>query len=1076
MNRSWMHADRRSYEYKLGVAEFCEFALRNARDSNRICCPCTNCGNVKDFSAKVIRDHLFVNGIDTGYEKWTEHGEVVVELGSDTDSESIDETESSESDTVQGNMGADYEVQLDSDVDLEGDEDEQLSSECNEFRKFVDDANKPLFPGCTRHTKMNVIVRLYNLKAKHGMSDAAYSDWLIAFSEYLPVGNDIPSSVYEAKKTLSALGMDYTKIHACPNDCILYRKQFSDDIVCPTCGLSRWKVCKNGQEKEGVPAKVLWYFPPIPRFKRMFQSIETSKNLICHAAERNKDGLIRHPADSASWKLVDEKWPAFGNEPRNLRLALSSDGFNPHSSLSSKYSCWPVILVTYNLPPWLVMKRKHMMLTLLISGPKQPGNDIDVYLEPLIDDLKLLREGVSGVYDAIRNETFTVKALLFWTINDFPAYGNLSGSIVKGYNACPICLDKTEPTRLVHGGKMAYTIHRRFLGRHHPYRKQRAAFNNRPEHSPAPVPLTGEELLRRLEEEVPQWHYGKKYPPPPYKGAEDQTRPCWKKKSIFFQLEYWKYLPVRHCLDVMHIEKNVCDSLIGTLLNIPGKTKDGLKTRLDLLELGIRLGLQPNLDGPKKKRLPLASWNLTVDEKKCMCGCFNGMKVPEDYSSNISSLVSMEDLRLTGLKSHDCHALMQQLLPVAIRGVLEKPVRVAVIRLCMFFNEIYSKTIDALRLPKIQSDLVETLCELEKYFPPSFFDIMIHLTVHLVREVELCGPVCFRWMFPFERYMKVCKGYVRNRRLPEGCIAECYIAEEAVEFLAELFFDDKTVGIPEAPITDDKPTSGATVMSVFGKDFDQAHLCVLQNTDEFRSYFVEHKEYLKREFPKYKKNEKWLVAFQLNEPGADIPEIVRWLADKPGNEVPKFSGYRIGGVQYNTKMRDDLRTTQSSGVYLVAKTPQVASAKDKNVVIEDMSFYGVIAEIWELDYDHFRVPIFKCDWVENEKGVRVDDLGFTLVNLNRKGHVKDTFVLGKCVEQVFYVQDPIDHRWSVVLSPPKKDYIDSVQVDDQLGETVISHPPIASTMPSIHSLDDLIDEEPVGYMRVGDEDILVDGE
>ncbi|XP_024196093.1 uncharacterized protein LOC112199289 [Rosa chinensis] len=670
------------------------------------------------------------------------------------------------------------------------------------------------------------------------------------------------------------------------------------------------------------------------------------------------------------------------------------------------------------------MKRKHMMLTLLISGPRQPGNDIDVYLEPLIDDLKLLWEGVRGVYDAIRNENFILKALLFWTINDFPAYGNLSGSIVKGYNACPICLEKTEPTRLVHGGKMAYTIHRRFLGRHHPYRKLRAAFNNRPEHAVAPVPLTGEEVLSRLDSEVPDWPFGKKFPPPPYKGAEDETRPCWKKKSIFFQLEYWKFLPVRHCLDVMHIEKKVCDSLIGTLLNIPGKTKDGLKTQLDLVEMGIRPGLQPNVDCPKKKCLPLASWNLTMDEKRCMCGSFHGMKVPENYSSNISSLVSMDELRLSGLKSHDCHALMQQLLPVAIRGVLEKPVRIAIIRLCLFFNEICNPTIDPSRLPQIQADLVETLCELEKYFPPSFFDIMIHLTVHLVREVELCGLVCFRWMHPFERYMKVCKGYVRNKRHPEGCIAECYIAEEAVEFLAELFFDDKTVGIPTAPTW---------------------------RTGLHR------------------------VASDLINPGFECPEIVRWLADKPCHEVPKFSGYRVGGVQYNTKRRDNLLQRQSSGVYLVAETPQVASARDKNPITHDMSFYGVITEIWELDYDHFRVPIFKCDWVENEKGVRVDEFGFTLVNLNRKGHQNDSFVLGKCVQHIFYAQDPIDHRWLVVLKVPKKDYADSVSMDE-LGDTVISHHAGASTVPAIQSLDHVTDEEPTGYLRAGEEDIFVDGE
>lgn len=85
--------------------------------------------------------------------------------------------------------------------------------------------------------------------------------------------------------------------------------------------------------------------------------------------------------------------------------------------------------------------------------------------------------------------------------------------------------------------------------------------------------------------------------------------------------------------------------------------------------------------------------------------------------------------------------------------------------------------------------------------------------------------------------MKVCKGYVRNRARPEGCMAENYIAEEAVEFLAELLLEDKTAGIPSARDTVDRPASGAHVVSVYGNLFDQAHLCVLQNTNEFRSYF-----------------------------------------------------------------------------------------------------------------------------------------------------------------------------------------------------------------------------------------------
>ncbi|KAI5350657.1 hypothetical protein L3X38_003548 [Prunus dulcis] len=83
----------------------------------------------------------------------------------------------------------------------------------------------------------------------------------------------------------------------------------------------------------------------------MFQTHKTAKSLTWHAARKSVDSHMSHPTDSPSWKLVDDKWPEFGKEPRNLRLALSSDGFNPYSSLSKRYSCWPVILVTYNLPP-----------------------------------------------------------------------------------------------------------------------------------------------------------------------------------------------------------------------------------------------------------------------------------------------------------------------------------------------------------------------------------------------------------------------------------------------------------------------------------------------------------------------------------------------------------------------------------------------------------------------------------------------------------------------------------------------------------------------------------------------------
>ncbi|XP_042404585.1 uncharacterized protein LOC121994707 [Zingiber officinale] len=366
--------------------------------------------------------------------------------------------------------------------------------------------------------------------------------------------------MYDVKKTLSCLALTYEKIHACCNDCILYRKKYKNCTSCPKCGLSRWKLTKNKVEKKGVPAKVVWYFPPIPRFKRIFKSLETSRNFAWHADSTRVVGQLRHPVDSPSWKLVDHMWPSFESEPRNLRLALATDGINPHSNLSSRYSCWPIMLVNYNLPPNMCMKRKYIMLTMLISGPKQPGNDIDVYLEVLVEYLQRLWEGVDGVYDAYRRQFFTLQAVLLWTINDFPAYGNLSGCTTHGYYACLVCGEDTYARHLENGKKMSFAGHKRFLSRFHPYRRQMKEFNGMEELGEAARPLSGIKLFDKLSD-------------------------------------------IRHYLDVMHIEKNVFESLINTLMNVKGKTKDNVAARLDMVEMGIRPELTP-IVGEKRTYLP----------------------------------------------------------------------------------------------------------------------------------------------------------------------------------------------------------------------------------------------------------------------------------------------------------------------------------------------------------------------------------------------------------------------------------------------------------------------------------------
>ena len=280
--------------------------------------------------------------------------------------------------------------------------------------------------------------------------------------EMLPDGNVLPTSTTEIKKFLKVFGFGYDVIHACKNDCILYRKQYEDMTSCPRCGASRWKIDKHsGETKNGIPSKVLRYFPIKERFKRMFRSKRMAKNLQWHLSNASKDGTMRHPVDSRTWAHVNAKWPQFATDPRNLRLGICTDGMNLFAIQNTKYSTWPVFLVNYNMPPTLCMKSENIMVTLLIPGPTAPSNNIDVYLASLIDDLNdLWNEGIQ-VYDSLSEKNFSFRAILLWSISDYPGLGTLAGCKVKGKQACNVCGKDTPSRWLKFGRKHVYLGNRK---------------------------------------------------------------------------------------------------------------------------------------------------------------------------------------------------------------------------------------------------------------------------------------------------------------------------------------------------------------------------------------------------------------------------------------------------------------------------------------------------------------------------------------------------------------------------------------------------------------------------------------
>jgi hypothetical protein len=324
---------------------------------------------------------------------------------------------------------------------------------------------------------------------------------------------------------------------------------------------------------------------------------------------------------------------------------------------------------------------------------------------------------------------------------------------------------------------------------------------------------------------------------------------------------------------------------------------------------------------------------------------------------------------------------MQQLLPVAIRGILPKKVRDALTRLCLFFNAICSKVIDPKKLDELENEAAIILCQLEMYFPPSFFDIMVHLIVHLVREIRLCGPVYLRWMYPFERYMKILKGYVKNQRRPEASIIERYIAEEAIEYCSDYMPGAEAIGIPKSRHDGrcaGKGIRGLKLKAMRREEVLQAHLYILNNTDEVQPYLSAHKVIVKDRNPRMKEkwllNEhnktflKWFKETILSENTTSV--TLKGLAREPNFDVITWTGYDINNFSFYTKTQDDNSAVQNSGVMVVAEAMHFSSSKDKNPVMASIPYFGIIDEIWDVDFIKFKVPVFKCKWIDINSGVK----------------------------------------------------------------------------------------------------------
>ncbi|GKC63098.1 hypothetical protein Tco_1095696 [Tanacetum coccineum] len=243
--------------------------------------------------------------------------------------------------------------------------------------------------------------------------------------------------------------------------------------------------------------------------------------------------------------------------------------------------------------------------------------------------------------------------------------------------------------------------------------------------------------------------------------------------------------------------------------------------------------------------------------------------------------------------------MMQRVLPNELQNYLPDKIAKPIIELCSLFKQICSATLMEDDMLKAQIKVVDILCELELIYAPALIDIMVHLVIHLPIEALEGGPIRPLWMYPFERYMKKLKGYVRNKAKSEGSIAEGYVAEEALTFSSHYFWDVTIKFNRPGRNVDPPPPTRRLEINTY--------------RSQFKSLFPN--KYMQEEFPDW-------FGSQIRQRHVDNdqdPEVsttneLLALANGPSWTLISVNSCVVDGVRYVVHNRDECRTTQNSGI------------------------------------------------------------------------------------------------------------------------------------------------------------------
>ena len=186
-------------------------------------------------------------------------------------------------------------------------------------------------------------------------------------------------------------------------------------------------------------------------------------------------------------------------------------------------------------------------------------------------------------------------------------------------------------------------------------------------------------------------------------------------------------------------------------MDVSDKTCDTTSARADIKKYCLCTQLHSYKDDNGKEVMPKAPFALNKDQRKALCEWVSQLRFSDSYASNWNRCVDLQGGKLHGMKSHDCHVFMERLLPVALRELLPVPIWNAITEISQFFRDLCCYTITISDMERLERNIAEIICKLEKIFPPAFFNSMEHLPVHFPYEAKLGGPVQYRWMYPYER-------------------------------------------------------------------------------------------------------------------------------------------------------------------------------------------------------------------------------------------------------------------------------------------------------------------------------------